>query len=97
MTQTIKKIQKVANKVANNLGIQVSNLQPSIPLVLHRGKLYEIDKPHPKQKRVVKQPPVSGYFEFVNKHTTICCIKVLLPGGDKKFEIPRPSYFAGLC
>jgi hypothetical protein len=38
--------------------------------------------------------PTSGYFEFMNKSTEFVCVKVLLPGGNRKFEVPRPSYFA---
>ncbi len=65
--------------------------------------MYEQD-PHQtiKKKKMKKKmkthdadiPPDSGYFELINKSSTFCCVKVLLAGGHKKFEIPRPSYFA---
>lgn len=44
-----------------------------------------------------KALPTSGYFEFFNKSSTFCCIKVLRKGVNTKFEIPRPSYKAGEC
>ena len=41
-------------------------------------------------------PPVSGYFEFVNKaENEVCCIKVLKSGNHNNiYEAPRPSYMA---
>lgn len=92
MEVTLKKVEKIANKVANSLGIQVSDAQPSIPLKLERKKLYDDEKVGTSE---AKHPPSSGYFEFTNKSDSVCCIKVLLPGGSRKFEVPRPSYYAG--
>ena len=96
LTKAFKTVTKAAHKVANHLGIQVSNLPPSVPLQLSRTKLYP-DTPTATQKGApskYSKPPNSGYFEFTNKHTTMCAIKVLLPGGDRKYEVPRPCYFA---
>lgn len=90
---TLKKVGKMANKVANSLGIQVSDLQPSIPLILHRKKKYDDNKAGNSD---AIHPPTSGYFEFTNKSTAVCCIKVLKSGGNRKFEVPRPSYYAGI-
>lgn len=47
-------------------------------------------------KAINRPLPVSGYFEIHNKSNQVFCIKVLMQGVDVKFEIPRPSYKAGL-
>ena len=50
-----------------------------------------------KPKKAVNRPlPASGYFEIHNKSNQVFCVKVLTQGVDVKFEIPRPSYKAGL-
>ena len=50
-----------------------------------------------KPTKAINRPlPVSGYFEIHNKSNQVFCIKVLMQGVDVKFEIPRPSYKAGL-
>ena len=38
------KLQKVADKMVNNFGIQVNHLPPSMPVLLSRGKMYENDE-----------------------------------------------------
>ena len=90
-------MQKLANKVADNLGLKVTDVLLAAKAVrLHRrggggaaaGETAEAEEES-------APPPASGYFEFINKHDQICCIKVLHSGCDQKFEIPRPSYFAG--
>jgi hypothetical protein len=35
---------------------------------------------------------MSGYLEIVNKSDEMCALKILLPGGNELFEVPRPSY-----
>jgi len=93
--KTLKTVEKIANKVANSLGIQVSDQQPSIPLTLRRTKIYD-DHIVGSSDATKHHPPSSGYFEFTNKSNAVCCIKVLKSGGSRKFEVPRPSYYAGM-
>lgn len=69
-----------------------SPLKPSCALALERGAKYDNIPP--------TDVPLSGYLEFINKsqdggiNSSVCCVKVMYGGGDTKFEVPRPSYFA---
>ena len=83
--------QKIASKLVEGLGVAVGT-PPSPIMQITRGVAYSGAV---KTNSTPLDFPVSGYFEFINKSREICCIKVLLPGGNAKFEIPRPSYFTG--
>ena len=82
---------KVKVKLSENLGIKQSKHPTSLSVHLSRGKAYENDN----DKDSDADLPTSGYFELLNKSSEVCCIKLLLSGGNKLFEIPRPSYIAG--
>lgn len=89
----MEKIQKrVVAAIGDNLGVKFSCRPPSVAVLLSHGRRYS------SEDEVLSdgsELPISGYFEFTNKSDVFCCLKVLLTGGDKKFEIPRPSYCAG--
>lgn len=59
---------------------------------LRRGSMYGEDGRDPHNRAPLA---ISGYFEFLNKSTSVCCIKLLYGGGDYLYEAPRPSYTAG--
>lgn len=67
-----------------------------IPTVLEYGSTFEpnsLSKPN-------KPAPTKGYFEFINKATSFCCVKVLVQESlslceyDTWWEVPRPSYIS---
>ena len=64
---------------------------PSIPLVLMRGSKYGEDGAS-IDAALVAALPTQGYFEFVNKSSQFCALKLLKVGGDRLWEIARPSY-----
>lgn len=84
---------------------------PAVPYSLTRGSLFpeEEDNDSPTVGSVARaaaamqssadaivKPPISGYFEVVNKsENDVCCIKLLTPGNHNViFEAPRPPYLA---
>jgi hypothetical protein len=92
---SISKIQQmITSKVNESIGIRPDSLLPqSKRLTLAYGSFYGEDG---KTRKNTNRPiAVSGYFEIFNKSNEIFCIKIIIAGGNTKFEIPRPSYFAG--
>lgn len=86
--KTLEQIGSVLLKVGDTLGVQQDvGTAPSVPISLKRGSAYN-DK-----VANTKAVPLSGYFEIVNKSNACIAVKVLLPGGNIKFETVRPSYF----
>ena len=83
----------VAVRVGENVGVQFADTHPSEQVHLTRGSAYGEDG-HPTLTE--KDLPLTGYFELNNKSKEFCCVKVLRKGGDQRFEVPRPSYLAGL-
>lgn len=91
-----KVMDKAASKVTETLrALPKSPMNSSgsnvFVMKLLRGSAY----PDDKRQSTSKSLPSSGYFELMNKSDTFCGIKVLKKGNSNKFEIPRPSYFAG--
>lgn len=78
-------IEKLATSIGDSLGVLAPGDDVnSIPVELTRGNMYGGGKGD--------TPPVAGYFELVNKSREMCCIKLLVRGGNPLFEVPRPSY-----
>lgn len=65
---------------------------PSTALPLSRGSKYGEDG---RLVSHISPIPQSGYCEVRNKSEEVCCVKVILKGGNELFEVPRPSYMAG--
>jgi hypothetical protein len=84
---------RMAVKVGEAMGVNFAEVPPAVAVRLTRGSIYGEDGRPPLTK---KSPPLSGYFEIFNKSNEFFCVKVLLGGGDQKFEVPRPSYTAGI-
>jgi hypothetical protein len=83
---------RVAVKVGEVMGVKFADVPPATLVRLVRGSAYGEDG---GPRLTKKAPPLSGYFEIFNKSREFFCIKVLIDGGDQKFEVPRPSYVAG--
>lgn len=64
---------------------------PSIALDLSRGSKYGEDGTK-VSAALAATLPGAGYFELVNKTDAFVCIKVLNTGGDRLWELARPSY-----
>lgn len=80
-------LEKFGYSIGDSLGVLgPSEEQASSQLPLGRGVLYG--------KGIGETPPICGYFEFTNKSSQVCCIKLLVRGGNTLFEVPRPSYWA---
>jgi hypothetical protein len=92
LTFVDKVMDKAAAKVTETFRMPLSPSEGgnSFTLSLTYGSAFPEN-----QTKASKPPPSSGYFEFFNKSSTFCCIKVLKKGVNTKFEIPRPSYKAG--
>lgn len=87
---TLQKIQeKLALKVQEALQNPDFKKSLSDDVTLRRGRGFSDDG-----RSSEKVLPVSGYFEFHNKTSSYCCIKLLIPGNVNLMEIPRPCYFA---
>jgi len=70
---------------------------PPVQLKLKRGSLFPEDGPDADGNGTEGgTPPVSGYFEFINKcDNEVCAIKLLKPGNHNViYEAPRPRYIA---
>ena len=81
--KTLEHVGSVLVKVGDSLGLQQDvGVPPSIPLSLQRGSAYS-------DKVANNKLPLSGYFEVINKSNSCVAIKVLLPGGNVKFETIR--------
>ena len=83
----------VAVRMGENVGVVFTENPPAESVYLTRGSAYGEDG---NPILTGKPIPNRGYFEIVNKSKEFCCVKVLRKGGQQMFEIPRPSYLAGL-
>mmetsp|Transcript_13835 Transcript_13835/g.13914 ORF Transcript_13835/g.13914 Transcript_13835/m.13914 type:complete len:375 (+) Transcript_13835:171-1295(+) len=83
----------MAIKMGGVFGRNFSEYGKAVPCQLTRGSKYGEDV-RLKQKDIVI--PSSGYLEVRNKSNEIFCVKVLLGGSYRRFEVPRPSYIAVL-
>lgn len=72
--------------VRNDLTHDDLYIPPSNSLKLVRGSRFGEDG---MPRMTMAAIPISGYFEFRNKTNVFCAIKILLPGGDPIWEIPR--------
>eukprot|EP01038_Epipyxis_sp_PR26KG_P005082 gene5082-7089_t len=70
---------------------------PSVVIPVTYGSLYEPGAADSaKGSSGTSESPACGYFEFTNKTSTFCCIKLMIrtKQGNTLWEIPRPSYTA---
>lgn len=66
---------------------------PSVPIDLKRGSKYGEDGSN-VDASILAALPTQGYFELKNKSREFCAIKLLKVGGDRLWEIARPSYIS---
>lgn len=96
-------IEKISNKVAAKMGEAIELLSsldgndeyipPSIKLT--RGSYYGENGLTRRAPNNVTQAAVSGYFELFNKTAEVIGVKLNRSFGEK-YELPRPSYIAGI-
>eukprot|EP01041_Mallomonas_annulata_P002577 gene2577-5031_t len=82
---------KVALKMGGAIGANFNAFARAIPCPLNRYSIHGEDG----RPAATKGPlPANGYLEIRNKSTEFFAVKVLFPGTNHKFEVPRPSYMA---
>lgn len=86
--------QKIAAKVGEAVGIVGEIKQGSKVLKLYRGSYY--GENNMERKNGSRPIAVCGYFEIYNKSNEIFAVKLVVSGGNTRFEIPRPTYIAGI-
>lgn len=97
----IKRLTKNSCTISGEMNTKTAlKTIPPEQLLLRRGSLYPEDDSPPSIPTGggvrSGKPPVSGYFEFINKcDSEVCAIKLLKPGNHNViYEAPRPRYIA---
>lgn len=95
-------VDKLGNKLVAKISEAVgdkSDLEPQgcRPYQIGRGSLYG-ENNMPRKAAKSKPVAVSGYCEIYNKSSTPFAVKILAYGQKNNiiFELPRPSYYAGM-
>jgi hypothetical protein len=94
----IKRLTKSSCTISGDMNTKAALLTiPPVQFKLLRGSLFPEDGSEPSGTGVTGAvPPVSGYFEFINKSDSeVCAVKLLKPGNHNViYEAPRPRYIA---
>jgi len=86
-TKTKSGIEKLVSSIGDTLGVLAPGKDvPSEPIDLSRGCMYG------GGRGGGVTPPISGYFEYTNKSKELCCVKLVVRGGNPVFEFARPSF-----